>query len=162
MNEDITSVRKNKKVRLAVIAALVVIAIIVALLFEKVRLVMIGVIIALLVAFGLEVGNTDIDLGSLFSGNSVQESVIERDAEGNLETTEDGGFMTRVLRDSEGHAVPEGTEGAKYTDEYNCSDFATQPEAQQFFENAGGVSQDTNRLDGDKDGEACESLPQGN
>ena len=31
-----------------------------------------------------------------------------------------------------------------------------------FFDKAGGVSKDTNRLDGDNDGEACESLPKGN
>jgi hypothetical protein len=51
--------------------------------------------------------------------------------------------------------------GAKYTNEYNCDDFATQPEAQAFFEKSGGVAGDTNRLDGNKDGQACESLPKG-
>jgi len=41
----------------------------------------------------------------------------------------------------------------------DCSDFDTQPEAQRFFERAGGPSQDPHRLDGDGDGIACESLP---
>jgi endonuclease YncB( thermonuclease family) len=41
----------------------------------------------------------------------------------------------------------------------DCSDFDTQPEAQRFFERAGGPSQDPHRLDGDGDGVACESLP---
>ena len=40
-----------------------------------------------------------------------------------------------------------------------CGDFATQAEAQAFFEAAGGPDSDRHRLDGDKDGVACESLP---
>ena len=31
----------------------------------------------------------------------------------------------------------------------------------RYFEKVGGVGNDVNRLDGDKDGEACESLPKG-
>ncbi|MBU0998120.1 excalibur calcium-binding domain-containing protein [Patescibacteria group bacterium] len=62
------------------------------------------------------------------------------------------------MRDKEGNVV---TSGGKYTDEYNCDDFKTQIEAQEFFDKSGGVSEDTNRLDGDKDGIACESLPKG-
>ena len=61
------------------------------------------------------------------------------------------------MRDKEGNVV---TSGGKYTDEYNCADFSTQPEAQRFFKNSGGPTKDTNNLDGDKDGIACEALPQ--
>ena len=101
-----------------------------------------GVVIVLLLgALGLELGNQDFDLGKLLSGEGVEES--------------------RVLRDKEGNVVPEGTTGAKATDEYNCDDFETQPEAQAFFEKAGGPSEDPHNLDGDDDGEACESLPKG-
>lgn len=95
-----------------------------------------AVIAILLAAFGLESSSNDWDLGKLLSGSSVAES--------------------RVMRDKAGNVV---TQGGKYTDEYNCSDFTTKDEAQKFFDTAGGVSQDTNRLDGDKDGLACESLP---
>ena len=42
---------------------------------------------------------------------------------------------------------------------YNCSDFSTHAEAQSVFEYCGGVSNDIHRLDADKDGLACESLP---
>ena len=42
---------------------------------------------------------------------------------------------------------------------YNCSDFSTHAEAQRVFEYCGGVSNDVHRLDGDKDGLACEALP---
>jgi len=42
---------------------------------------------------------------------------------------------------------------------YNCGDFSTHAEAQDVYEICGGVNNDIHRLDGDKDGEACESLP---
>ena len=41
----------------------------------------------------------------------------------------------------------------------NCGDFATWQEAQDFYIAEGGPSQDPHRLDRDKDGTACESLP---
>lgn len=42
---------------------------------------------------------------------------------------------------------------------YNCSNFSTQGEAQAAFEACGGGSNDIHRLDSDKDGVVCESLP---
>ena len=106
--------------------------------------ILLGIIVLLLGALGLEATNNDFDLGKLIKGEGLEESRVLRDVEGNV-----------VDADS-----PEAA-AAKYTDEYNCEDFTTKGEAQAFFENAGGVSKDTNRLDGDKDGEACESLPLG-
>ena len=41
----------------------------------------------------------------------------------------------------------------------NCGDFNTHAEAQTCYETCGGVNNDVHRLDGDKDGNACESLP---
>lgn len=41
----------------------------------------------------------------------------------------------------------------------DCTDFATQKEAQAFFISQGGPSKDPHKLDSDKDGVACESLP---
>lgn len=160
MNE-VSNWRKSKKVRLYIIGGLLVVVALLAFFFESLRWWMIGVGVVLLVALGFEVGNTDVDLNSVLQGNSVSDSVIERDAEGNLEASAEGGFMTRLLRDKEGFVVAEGTAGAKYTDEYNCDDFETQPEAQKFFENAGGIEGDVNRLDGNKDGVACQALPAG-
>ena len=43
--------------------------------------------------------------------------------------------------------------------DYNCSDFSTQSEAQTFFESSGGPASDPHKLDPDKDGVACETLP---
>lgn len=159
---DSTSLRTSKKARLGVIIGLLVVVGIIGFLFETTRAWMIGIGVVLLIALGLEVAETDVDLGSVMDGNSISESVVERDEAGNLETTAEGSLMTRLLRDKEGNVVAEGTAGAKYTDEYNCDDFATQPEAQRFFENAGGIEGDVNRLDGNKDGVACQALPAGN
>lgn len=153
--------RKSKRTRLIIIVGLLLIVAAIAFFFEKTRIAMIGIGVVLLGALGLELYNTDIDLGSVMEGNSLSESVIERDIDGNLKSDDEGGFMTRVWRDVNGNEVPEGTAGAKYTDQYNCDDFATQPEAQRFYENAGGVEGDVNRLDGNKDGVACQALPAG-
>jgi len=111
-----------------------------------IKAVLIGAIALLLGAFGLQASNKDFNLGSLMKGESLKDSKVATDANGNQ------------LRDKEGKIV---TEGGKRTNEYNCDDFKTQKEAQTFFTNAGGTSKDTNRLDGDKDGKACESLPVG-
>jgi len=161
MNE-VANWRRSKKSRLIIIVALLVLVAVVAFFFEKTRLWMLGIGAILLIALGLEVANTDVDLGNVLETGSISESVIERDEDGNLETAGDGGLLTRVLRDKEGNIVAEGTAGAKYTDEYNCDDFDTQEAAQRFFENAGGVENDVNRLDGNKDGVACQALPSAN
>jgi len=42
---------------------------------------------------------------------------------------------------------------------YNCPDFSTHAQAQAVYEDCGGVSNDVHRLDRDKDGLACETLP---
>ena len=120
-----------------------------------------AVIVLLLGAFGLEASNSDFDLGSMLSGVSAKDSKIMRDDKGNLTRDTSGNFITQIMRDKEGKVVQSGQAGGKYTNEYNCNDFATQPEAQRFFVNAGGTSKDTNGLDGDNDGVACESLPKG-
>lgn len=109
---------------------------------------LIAVIVILLGAFGLEVGNSDFDLGKLLGGSSLQESKVARDESGNL------------IYDKEGNVVTDSAIG-KGADKYNCDDFSTQPEAQKFFNKVGGIKNDLNRLDGDSDGEACESLPKG-
>ncbi len=119
--------------------------------------VLLGVLVLLLGALGLELGGKDFDLGSILDGNSVSDSAIMRDANGNLVKDANGNLVTKVMRNKAGDVVTDGT--GKATDEYNCSDFSTQPEAQNFFEKAGGVSNDTNRLDGNKDGVACQDLP---
>lgn len=153
--------RKSKKARMYIIIGLLAVVALLAFLFESLRIWMFGIGLLLLAALGLEATNTDVDLGTLYETGSVQDSMIERDAEGNLMENDEGGFATRIWRDLNGNEVPEGTAGAKGEDEYNCDDFATQAEAQVFFDNMGGVENDVNRLDGNKDGVPCQALPVG-
>ncbi len=96
------------------------------------------VIIILLGALGMEVSNNDFDVQKLIETKSFSES--------------------KVLRDIDGNITTDTTKG-KPTADYDCKDFVNQTQAQRFFTNAGGVSQDTNRLDGDKNGIACQALP---
>lgn len=42
---------------------------------------------------------------------------------------------------------------------YNCTSFKTQAEAQNAFDSCGGNANDVHKLDSDKDGRVCESLP---
>lgn len=88
----------------------------------------------------LEVSETDFDLKKLWETGSLSESLLARDEDGNLQNI---GLICDAQE-------------ADYYD-YNCSDFLTQGEAQQVYEQCGT---DVNRLDGDKDGIVCESLPQ--
>lgn len=55
----------------------------------------------------------------------------------------------------EGETQP--TAAAEAVPDRDCKDFASQEEAQAFFEAQGGPERDPHRLDGDKDGIACES-----
>lgn len=100
------------------------------------------VIVVLLAALGLEVTNNDFDLGTLLGGGSLGEAKMERDADGNLT----GSTLGQVC-------------GDEAKDEYNCDDFATQEEAQAKMDQCTAEGRDVNRLDGDNDGVACESLP---
>lgn len=140
-------IRGSHKVRLAVILVLMVIVAILFFVWEKGRLALIIAFISLLAALGLEVSQNDYDLGKLWETKSLQESKVARDEQGN------------ILYDMLGNITTDSSVGKK-ADAYNCDDFGTQPQAQTFFEKVGGTGNDVNRLDGDKDGEACESLPQ--
>lgn len=144
-----TKLRGNRKFRLGVILVLMLIVAVLFFVWEKGRIALVIAFVALLAALGLEVSQNDWDLGKLWETKSLQESKVTRDTEGN------------ILFDKMGNIVTDGTSGKK-ADEYNCDDFATQPESQAFFQKVGGTGNDVNRLDGDKDGEACESLPKGN
>ena len=91
-------------------------------------------------ATGLEVADKDFDLKTLWETGSLKEALLERDEDGNL-------INIGMICDAQ---------NADYYD-YNCDDFATQPEAQRVYEQCGT---DVNRLDRDKDGIVCEHLPQ--
>lgn len=135
--------RGSRKFRLWLIGILLVIVAILFFFFEKLRIILAVAFIALLAAFGLEVSQSDFDLGKLWETKSFEQSKVSRDESGN------------ILFDKDGNITTDSTKGKKASD-YNCDDFSSQPQAQSFF---GKVKNDLYRLDGDKDGNACESLP---
>jgi len=151
-----TKLRYNRKSRLWFIVGLMAIVVILFIFFEKLRVVLVVAFIALLTAFGLEFTQNDWDLQKLWETKSFQQSEVGRDEDGNIRLDEVG----NILFDKLGNVTSDENAG-KRADDYNCDDFSTQPEAQRFFDKVGGVGNDVNRLDGDKDGEACESLPKG-
>jgi hypothetical protein len=136
MTKEVAKWRRSKKTRITIIVLLLVVVAVVAFFFEKTRLWMIGIALVLMAALGLEVSNTDFDLGKMVETGSLSESKIKRSDDGNL-----------IL----------GTMCDKPS--YNCSDFKTQEEAQEVFEKCGFSKNDVHGLDRDKDGVACESLP---
>jgi len=136
----------TKKVRLWVIIILLAIVAVLFFFFKKARIALVVAFIALLAALGMEVSNKDYDVGTLMKTKSFKQSEVQRDASGN------------VLYDILGNVTTDSSKGKK-ADEYNCDDFGSQPEAQTFYDKVGGVGNDVNRLDGDKDGTACEALP---
>jgi hypothetical protein len=144
----IKKLRGSHKFRLISILILMATVAVLFFVWEKGRIALVVAFVALLAALGLEVSQNDWDLGTLRETGSFQESKVRRDESGN------------VLYDVFGNVTTDSSAG-KPADEYNCDDFGTQPQAQTFFEKLGGASNDVNRLDGDKDGEACESLPAG-
>jgi hypothetical protein len=101
------------------------------------------IIVILLGALGLEATNNDFDLGALFRGEGLEGSKVIRDAQGNIDFT---GVSPLVV--------------SCESNEYNCSDFLYQAQAQDVMERCGGAGKDINNLDGDNDGVACEALPQ--
>lgn len=142
---DTQSLRSSKKVRLSVIGGLIIIAVILLFFVKGTWLkVVLGVVIAILLgAFGMEATNTDYDLKTLTETKSFEAAKIQRDEKGNL-TNIDSFCQSEKI-------------------DYNCSDFKTQIEAMEVYNRCGelGKNMDTFRLDGDKDGKVCESLPVG-
>lgn len=137
--KEVANWRQSKKARLGIIIGLLVIVVLLGFFFEKLRIWMIGVGIVLLAALGMEVSNTDLDLGKLMDTGSVQESLIKRDPAGNP-----------IF----GATCEENV--------YNCGDFKTQSEAQEVYDTC-HTSENVDRhgLDKDGDGVACQSLPKG-
>ena len=137
--KDVADWRQNKKSRLAIIIGLLLLVVIIGFFFEKTRLFMIGIGVVLLVALGLEASNTDVDLGRLVETGSLSESMIKRDENG------------KALY---GATCEENV--------YNCSNFKTQPEAQEVYDTCTSAeNRDRHGLDKDGNGLACQSLSAG-
>ena len=137
--KEVANWRRSKKSRLVIIIGLLILVAIIAFFFEKTRIFMIGIAVVLFAALGLEMANTDVDLGELVETGSISESIIERDENGNA---------------IYGAMCEENV--------YNCGDFRTQGEAQEVFDTCNTAeNRDRHGLDRDGDGVACQNLPAG-
>lgn len=56
-------------------------------------------------------------------------------------------------------AVSVGVSQAGTSEDRDCADFPDQASAQRYYESKGGPQEDPDRLDGDNDGTACDTLP---
>lgn len=136
--KEVATWRKSKKSRLGIIIGLLIVVALIGFLFETTRAWMIGIGAVLLIALGLEAANTDVDLGKFAETGSLSESLIQRDQNGNA---------------LYGATCEQNV--------YNCSDFKTQPEAQEVYDTCNRPeNRDRHGLDRDGDGVACQSLPQ--
>lgn len=135
--KEVATWRRSKKSRLAIIIGLLLLVAVIAFFFEKTRLFMLGIGAVLLLALGLEVSNTDVDLNKWADTGSLSESVVQRDENGNA---------------LYGAMCEENV--------YNCANFKTQEEAQEVYDTCNKPDQrDRHGLDRDGDGVACQSLP---
>ena len=135
----------SHKDRLWIIGALIVLAGIALFLVKATwAKVLIGAMIGLLlVAFGMEAKQTDFNVGTLIKTHSFAASQIQRDSNGNLDPASVDAFCNAQQQD------------------YNCSDFKTQPEAQTVYDRCKslGKNMDVYHLDGNHNGIVCEALP---
>lgn len=140
--------RNNKNCRLTIIGVLILIVIALLVFWWKAKIVLWVILILLISAFGIEYFEYDIDLGKLWETGSVSESRVE--------------YKNGMKVFGEACA----------SNNLNCDDFASQPEAQEKYSYCAdkiATDNDTTRemirsidvygLDRDKDGIVCEALP---
>ncbi len=115
----------------------------------------IGLGVVLLAAIGIQTMDYDLDLGSLWAGNSIADSRVQQ--------TKDGIKLMGSCVKSQGKTIAD----------LNCNNFKTQEEAQAKYDtcatqiasyNAGKSATDIKNLDiygldGNKNGVVCEALP---
>ena len=89
---------------------------------------------------------------------------VTTSASGSFETTitapaAPGGYVLSVRRQEPTSGLPKMASFQVQPADRDCSDFRNQAAAQDYFISRGGPSSDPDRLDGDNDGIACDSLP---
>lgn len=148
--EKFAELRKSKKSRLIFLGIFLVILIVLAIVFEKLRIMFFGLAILIAAAFGMEVMDYDLDLGKLWETGSISESRVES------------------VKDDEGNTVR--LIGSCVKADVNCDNFQTQGDAQSMYDTCAAEIEENNDisdaksldiygLDRDKDGIVCEALP---
>ena len=130
-----SKLRRSKNFRLILMAVLLVLLGIMYFMFEKFRIWILGLIVILLGALGMELSGNDFDVAKLIETRSFSESRVN--------VTENGTWLINACQQK---------------DNFNCDNFAYQEEAQKLYDDCGGVENDIHGLDRDKDGIVCEAL----
>ena len=148
LKEKLAYCRQNKNCRLAIIGVLILIVLALLVFWGKAKWMLLVILVVLFLALGLQVTDWDLDLSTLWKTGSLTESrVMQKDG-------------LKVL----------GSDCISNT--LNCSNFASQGEAQAKYDAcaakiAGDNGVDASKvknvdvfwLDRDKDGIVCEALP---
>jgi hypothetical protein len=145
-------IRYNRNLRTIVLVVLLAILLAMYFLRGKMKWLLLGLIITVLLALGIHVADYDLDLGTLFRTGNIQESRVETKK-----------WVKIIWSDCTSNNL-------------NCSDFKTQWDAQNKYEScADKIAWDNTHikwgkddikrldiygLDWDKDGTVCEALPQ--
>lgn len=134
---------ESKKARLWTIGGLLALAVLAFVLIKGTasKAILGGVIVALLVALGMEAKGTDYDLGKAVQTGSFAKAKLKRNEKGEL---------TNIAEFCDAKEI-----------DYNCKDFKTQTEAMAVYDRCkhAGKNMDAYGLDRDHDGKVCESLP---
>ena len=151
--DTLKNARNSKKSRIIFIVIIIIILALIAYFVEKVRWLMIGLIVLMLGALGMQVYDFDFDLWKLIETRSFTESRVDN------------------VTDSEWNSYTVITGTCNKNDfDLNCDDFDTQEQAQDQYNTcfdalaSNNPSIDVKKLDiywldGNNNGIVCESLP---
>lgn len=149
IRDTIQKYRYNRNVRTVVLVVLLLILLAMLLFRGKMKWLILALIVLVGIALGLHIADYDLDIGTLIKTASFEQSRVETKK-----------WVKIVWSDC-------------ITNNLNCANFATQPQAQAKYEycankiatNNNHVSKDEIKnldvygLDGDNDGIVCEALP---
>lgn len=149
LKDKFQKARYNRTVRTVVLVALLAILLVMYFVWGKMKGLLLGLIIVVTLALWIHIADYDLDLGTLFKTWSIEQSRVETKK-----------WVKIIWSECN-------------SNNYNCADFKTQPDAQEKYEycadkiasdNIGTDKSavkklDIYGLDGDKDGIVCEALP---
>ena len=150
--QTLAELRASKNARMIFLGILLVILVVLYFTWGKAKGILLGLMLLIAIAMGIEATNYDIDLGKLFETGNVQESRVQT-----LKAKD--GTTARVF----GTCIK--------SQDMNCSAFKTQGEAQAKYDSCGAQIKKDNPsvkdlnaldiygLDGNNNGIVCEALP---
>ena len=149
--EMFARLRASKNARMIFLGLLLAVLVVLYFFWGKAKGILIGLMLLVVLALGIETADYDIDLGKLLETGNVQESRVQ--------TITKNGSSARVF-------------GTCIKQDINCDAFKTQGEAQAKYDTCAAIIKRDNPnikninaldiygLDGNNNGIVCEALPQ--